>query len=47
MIVDSKFHFKDAMKAFEAAAKVYEVMFFDMEKYIYSESIFNTLYIEI
>ena len=27
--------------------KVYEVMFFDMQKYVYSESVFNTLYIEI
>ena len=26
---------------------MYEVMFFDMWKYVYSESIFNTLYIEI
>ena len=26
--------------------KVYEVGFFDMKKYEYSESVFNTLYIE-
>ena len=27
--------------------KVHEVMFFDMKKYLYSESLFNALYIEI
>ena len=26
---------------------MYEVMFFDMQKYVYSECVFNTLYIEI
>ena len=26
---------------------MYEVMFFDMQKYVYSGSAFNTLYIEI
>ena len=26
---------------------VYEVMFFDLQKYLYSESVLNTLYIEI
>ena len=26
---------------------MYEVMSFDMLKYVYSESVFNTLYIEI
>ena len=26
---------------------MHEVMFFGMEKYIYSESLFNTLYTEI
>ena len=26
---------------------VYEVMFFDMQNYVYSESVFNTLYIVI
>ena len=26
---------------------MYEVIFFDMEKYVYSESVFNTLYIKI
>ena len=26
---------------------MHEVMFFDKQKYIYSESLFNTLYIEI
>ena len=30
----------------KTSKKVYEVMFFDMQKYIYSESVFNTLYIE-
>ena len=29
------------------AQKVYEVIFFDMQKCIYSESLLNTLYIEI
>ena len=38
---------KDTLKAFEQAAKEYEVMFFDMLKYGFSESVFNTLYIEI
>ena len=27
--------------------KVHEVIFFDMQKYVYSESLFNTLYNEI
>ena len=26
---------------------MHEVMFFDMYKHVYSESVFNTLYIEI
>ena len=26
---------------------MYEVMFFDMLKHVYSESVFNTLYVEI
>ena len=26
---------------------MYEVMFFDMQKYVYSENVLNTLYIEI
>ena len=26
---------------------MYEVMFFDMQKYVYSENVFNTLYIEV
>ena len=29
------------------ATKVCEIIFFDMQKYIYSESVFNILYIEI
>ena len=29
------------------ATKVYEVIFFDMQKYIYPEILFNTLSIEI
>ena len=38
--------FKDTLKAFDNS-KNYELMFFDMQKYICSESLFNTLYIEI
>ena len=38
---------KGTLKAFEQATKEYEVMFFDMLKYGFSESVFNTLYIEI
>ena len=26
---------------------MYEVIFFDMKRYVYSESVFNALYIEI
>ena len=26
---------------------MYEVMFFDMQKYVYSENVFNTFYIEV
>ena len=37
---------KDTLKAFNDFKK-YEVMFFDMYKYIYSESLFSTLYVEI
>ena len=36
----------DTPKAFDDF-KAYEVMFFDMQKYVYSESVFNTSYIEI
>ena len=32
---------------FKTSKKVYEVMFFDMLKYVYSESVFNPLHIEI
>ena len=32
---------------YKQATKMYEVMFFDMQKYVYSESVFNTIYIEI
>ena len=41
--------FKDTLKIFNdfKAKKCYEVMFFDMQKYLYSESVFNTLYNEI
>ena len=43
--------FKDTLKAFDdfkkQATKVYKEMLFDMQKYIYSESLLNTLYIEI
>ena len=36
------------MTAFDdQATKVYEVMLFDIQNYVYSESVFNTLYIEI
>ena len=41
---------KDTLKAFhnfKTTKKVNEVMLFDMEKYIYSESLVNTLYIEL
>ena len=31
----------------KTSKKVYEVMFSDMEKYEYSQNLFNTLYIEI
>ena len=37
--------FRDFFK--KQAIQVYEVMCFDMQKYVYSESIFDTLYIEI
>ena len=43
-------NFKDTLMAledFKNKQKVYEVMFFDTWKYVYSESVFNTLYIEI
>ena len=46
--------FKDTLKAFDdfkddfkTSNKVYEVMFFVAQKHVYSESVFNTLYIEI
>ena len=38
------------MKAFDdvkTSKKEYEVMCFDVQKYTYSESVFNTLYIEV
>ena len=37
------------MKGFEnfKNKKVYKVMLFEMQKYVYSESVFNTLYTEI
>ena len=41
---------KDIMKAFvnfRNKQQVYEVILFDMQKYVYSENVFNTLYIEI
>ena len=31
----------------KASKKVYEVMFFDVKKYVYSESALNTIYINI
>ena len=31
---------------FKTSKKVYEVMLFDIWKYVYSESVFNTLYID-
>ena len=31
----------------KTSKKEYEVMFFDTQKYVYSESVFNTLYIEM
>ena len=37
--------FKDILKAFNDFVK--QVMFFDTLKCVYSESVFNTLYIEI
>ena len=43
-------NFKDTIKTFynfKKATKVYEVMFFDKYKYVYSENAINTLYIEI
>ena len=36
-----------AFREFKKTNKVYEVMFFDMSKYLYLESLFSTLYIEI
>ena len=42
---------KDTLKAVDdfknKEKKIYEAMFFDMFKYIYSESVFNTPYIKI
>ena len=41
---------KDTLKAFvnfRNKQQVYEVILFDMQKYVYSENVFNTLYIEI
>ena len=41
---------RDTMKVFndfKNKEKLYKVMFFHMSKYIYSESVFNILYIEI
>ena len=43
-------HFKYTLKAltnFKNKQQKYEVMFFDMRKYVYSKSAFNTLYVEI
>ena len=43
-------NFKDTIKTFcnfKKATKVYEVIFFDKYKYVYSENAINTLYIEI
>ena len=37
----------DLSAILKASRKVYEVMFFDMLKCVLSESVFNTLYIEI
>ena len=45
--------FKDTLKAFDnfknkqKSEKVYEVMFFCVIKYVYFESVFNTIYTEI
>ena len=41
---------KDTWKTFDDFKnkwKLYEVMFFDMQKCLYSESVFNKLYVEI
>ena len=41
---------KDTLKAFDNSKnkhEVYEVIFSNMQKYVYSESVFNTLYIEV
>ena len=40
-------HTEGFQKFQEKAAKKYEVMLFDMKKYICSERLFNTLYIEL
>ena len=36
-----------AFDDFKNKKKVYEVMFFDTQKYVRSDIVFNTLYIEI
>ena len=41
---------KDTLKAynnFKNKQKAYEVMFYDIDTYVYFVSLFNTLYIEI
>ena len=44
----NKVCYKDTLKAFgDFKIKVYKVMFVDIQKYLYSESVFNTLNIEI
>ena len=44
------YQFKDKLSTFsnlKTSKIVYEVLFFDMQKYIYSENGFNTIYIHI
>ena len=44
------YRFKDRLSTFsqlKTSKIVYEVLFFDMQKYIYSENGFNTIYIHI
>ena len=44
------YRFEDKLSTFsnlKTSKIVYEVLFFDMQKYIYSENGFNTIYIHI
>ena len=46
VVTDLRIHWR-LLVILNTGKKVYEVMFLNMQKYVYSETLFNTLYIEI